>query len=213
MVTSQKSNLLRLISFIYLLLFSISSIAQKENIIINILDEDGDTYSKPIKISLKNPTDKESKDREVSINDILESEATIHVKDPYITLVLESTNGTIVEIPGKTILDYKITNENEKYQLLKSESSKEIIINKLKEYVGSVLATGPKVRIQALTKGTIFSLSLVDDDLEIALRRGELDLNHLIKREIKDDNVFDNDSKRSLFIRKNKQFRIPAANR
>lgn len=208
MLSNQKFNLLRLITIICFLFFTISVIGQKKNIIKNILDEDGDTFTGPVKISLKKPTEKESKDSEVKINDILESEFTIHVKDPYITLVLESYNGTIVEIPGKTILDFKVTNENEKYQLLKSESTKYVIVNKLKEYAGSVLATGAKVRLQALTSGTIFSLGLVDDDLEIALIEGKLNLNHLIKRDIKDDIVIGNDSIRSIFIRKNSQLTV-----
>jgi hypothetical protein len=208
MLSNQKSNLLRLLTLICLLIFTISSFGQKKNIIKNILDEDGDTFTGSVKISIKKPTDNESKDSEIKINDILESESTIHVKDPYITLVLESYNGTIVEIPGKTILDIKITNENEKYQLLKSESSNYVIVNKLKEYVGSVLATGTKVRLQALTSGTIFSLGLADDELEIALIDGKLNLNHLIKREIKDNIVIDNDSIRSIFIRQNSQLTV-----
>ena len=212
MKTNRQFHFLSLLFLIGFLCFTNSVIGQNENKIIDILDEDGSSYPGTIKISLKNANDNASKDVEVKINDKLNSEATIDVKAPFITLVLKSYNGTIVEIPSKSILDYKISNKNEKYNLLKCEPSSKVKINKLKEFLGSVIATGMTNRLQALTYGTVFNLSLDDYDLNVQLDTGKLKLNHLIKREIKDENVLDNNGKRSLFIRENKTLTVKDGN-
>jgi len=203
MKTNEMRYSFRWLSLIYLLFFMISAFGQKNNIILNIIDEFGDRVPSA-RISFKSKNDSSSKSMMIKINDPIDSEATIHVIDDDITVVLKSYNGTTVEIPGTNIVTYQITNENEKYQLIKSESPKQVIINKLKEYLGSVVATGPTERLQALTSGTIFALSLEGNDLNVALKHGKLNLDHLIKREVKDDNVIGNDNKRALFIRKNK---------
>ena len=212
MKTNQKFHLLSPLLLLGFLCFTISVIGQNENKIIDILDEDGSSYPGSIKISLKSANDNVSKEVEVKINDKLDSEATIDVKAPFITLVLKSYNGTKVEIPSKSILDYKISSKNEKYNLLKCEPSSKVKINKLKEFLGSVIATGLTNRLQALTYGTVFSLSLDDYDLNVKLDTGKLKLNHLQKREIMDENVIGNNGKRSLFIRENKTLTVKDGN-
>jgi hypothetical protein len=188
------------------LFFTISAIGQKNSTVSDIL-LNGRRVPQT-KINIKKPADSKSESKTIQINDPIDSEATIHVLDNNITVVLKSFNGTLVKIPGNNIISYSIKSDHERYELIKSESNEKVVINKLKEYLGSVTATGLTERLQALTRGTIFTLSLTDDELEIALEVGKLYLNHLIKREIKDDIVISNDSIRSIFIRQNSQLTV-----
>lgn len=206
MNTNQKFNMLRLLFLIGLLCFTNFAFGQNKNIVSNIL-LNGRRVPQT-KINFKKSVDSKSESKTIQINDPIDSEATIHVLDENITVVLKSLNGTLVEIPGSNILSFAIKNDNERYELLKSGSNKKVVINKLKEYLGSVIATGLTERLQALTKGTVFELSLDNQELNVKLDTGKLNLTHIIKREIIDDYVLGNDGKRSLFIRENKQLKV-----
>lgn len=206
---NQNCKLLRIVSLIYLLLFTIEGFAQNETKILNIKNGFGDQVpSVKIKLILNDDENSETT-KTYLINDPIESKATIEViGEEGITVVLKSFNGTIVEIPATYIMKYEITNDNENYKIETEHPTKKVIINKLKEYLGKVTAFGPKEEIEANTYGTIFSLSLADDDLEIELIEGKLNLNHLIKREIKDNSVIGKDSKRAIFVREIKQLTV-----
>lgn len=197
MITNQKSYSLRLVS-IFCILFIINPVIG-QNMISDIL-LDGETVFQT-DINIKNPNGT-SISKLIQLDDSIDSIATIHVIDPKITVVIKTSNGTEVRIPGNNILSYEITKNEEKYKHIQGTDSSNIIIDKLKEFTGSVITTGKTSRLQARTRGTKFSLQLIDEDLDIKVDRGELEIAHLIKKDIKDDAVVNNDNRRAIFIRK-----------
>lgn len=211
MKTNQKFRLLRFLTFICLLLFAISAVGQgNKNVVENIYTEENFRYPGSIKIAIKTKSGTEIKD--VRRNDSFDADATIEILkqdgNKKYTLHLNTINGTKVIIPTETVVKMNITKEKESYDLLKIPSDKELRINKLEAYLGNVLTYGLKDRIEALTIGTEFSLIQTNDDLGFKLFHGKLDINHLVKREIKDEKVLDNDGKRSLFIRENSRLTV-----
>lgn len=201
MSTNRKSYFLRFFTLIYVLFIS-SSVFSQSNIVKHILDADGGIWRGSVKISLQ--TDEGTIDKDVSKDSPLPSDATINVLSSNFTLVLETINKTLIEIPGKTILNFNITNDSEDYTLLKIDSNKNVVLKELEAYLGSVTVNGIKNRVEALTVGTIFTFSLTNDNLQVKLRDGKLDLNHLKDRKISDNTVIGNDSLRSIFINTNR---------
>ena len=209
MKTNKKFYKLKLL--ICLLLYANSAIGQgNKSVVENIYTEENFRYPGTIKIAVKTKSGTEIRD--VRRNDSFDADATIEVLkqegNKKYTLHLNTINGTKVIMPTETVVKMKITKEKESYDLLQIPSNKELRINKLKAYLGNVLTYGLKDRIEALTVGTEFSLIQTNDDLGFKLFHGKLNINHLVKREIKDDKVLDNDGKRSLFIRENSRLTV-----
>lgn len=203
MLTSHKFHSLRLLSVLLMMFLSLSCYGQ-----FKILEIKRDNRPIP-KVDIELVIGKEKYPRSITrnTNDLTEK-GTIYVINDGVILTLQTSNGNTLTIPGSSTLKFDITKTKEDYQLIASKKSENIFIDVIKEFTGSVITSGVKKRLIAATDGTEFSLSLVDDDLEVALRDGKLNLNHLIKREIKDDNVIGNDSKRALFIRENRQLTV-----
>jgi len=205
MITSQRLHSLRLIPFICFLLFTNFAIGQfkvkdikrgdtkipKADIVLTIGD---DTY--PPRTITRSTKD-------------INNKATIRVLDDGITLILTTSNGNDLSISGSNnIVEVDITKEREEYKLINGKKSENVIIDVIKEFTGSVIATGVKKRFTAATDGTIFSLSLDNDNLDIVLKEGSLNVSHLIKKEISDENVIGNNNKRALFIRETRRLTV-----
>lgn len=203
MNSNQKFHLLKLLQLFCFLLFSLCSFGQ-----FKILDITRDNRPIPkVDIELVIGNEKYPRSITRNTNDLIEK-GTIYVKNDGVVLTLLTSNGNKLTIPGSSTLKYEITKTKEDYQLIGSKKAENIFIEVIKEFTGSVITSGVKKRLIAATDGTVFSLSLADDHLEVALKDGKLNLNHLIKREIKDENVIGNDSKRALFIKEIKQLTV-----
>ena len=130
MITNQKSYSLRLVS-IFCILFIINPVIG-QNMISDIL-LDGETVFQT-DINIKNPNGT-SISKLIQLDDSIDSIATIHVIDPKVTVVIKTSNGTEVRIPGNNILSYEITKNEEKYKHIQGTDSSNIIIDKLKEFI------------------------------------------------------------------------------
>ncbi|MGM5469823.1 hypothetical protein ACS386_06065 [Flavobacteriaceae bacterium LMO-SS05] len=202
MMTNQKFHLLRHLTLISLLLFTLSSLGQN---FISDLKRDGISEERlSIKITLPKgqPTDVVlSKKSPIVSGSILEVPSKTIV---YIT----SLNGNIGQITGPNTVEFTATTTGEEYRVLEGKGTSNVFIKVFKQLTGGVLASGPTGEIHARSRLTEFLVAVDGDDSNFELIKGKIDINQRQKVEIKDENKIDSAKTRALFVTKTTQLNL-----